>query len=383
LDAILQAQVSLRHGRHHSRGLQPGTVSFLSVFANTIAYFAFPPSYISQDGSCIAVASESGYTIYNSDPFKETFRRDFPEGGLGIVEMLFRCNILALVGGGRTPRFPPNKVLLWDDHQNRCLGELSFRSDVKAVKLRRDRVVVALQRKVYVYNFADLKLVDQLETADNPQGLIAVSPSALNSVIACPGPQQGQVHVELYDAKRTTWIAAHDGPLAALALSIDGRLLATASDKGTLLRVFDTGTGQMLHEFRRGSDRAVISSIVFSPPHDGSIRWLACSSDKGTIHIFSLAAAASSAAPAEAAAGTAPQNKRSKLSFLKPLVPKYFGSQWSFAQFRVPDKNTQLAFGSAPESLVIVSPEGNYYRCSWGPAGGEAHQDTFAHLRPE
>lgn len=231
-----------------------------------------------QDFGCFACGTESGFRIYNVDPFKETFRRVFSGGGVGVVEMLFRCNLLALVGGGRSPRYPPNKVMIWDDHQNRCIGELSFRSDVKAVKLRRDRVVVVLATKVYVYRFSDLKLLDQINTQPNPRGLVALCPHPSNNVLACPGVNRGHVRVELYDARKSTIITAHESDLARLALSGDGALVATASDKGTLLRVFDTHTGAQLRELRRGVDRAAVYSIAF----DAEAKFLACSSDKGT-----------------------------------------------------------------------------------------------------
>ena len=153
--------------------------------------------------------TESGFRIYNVSPFKETYRRVFSGGGVGIVEMLFRCNLLALVGGGRSPRYPQNKVMIWDDHQNRCIGELSFRSNVKAVKLRRDRVVVVLATKVYVYRFSDLKLLDQISTQTNPRGLVALCPHPACTVLACPGVNRGRVRVELYDARKSTIITAY------------------------------------------------------------------------------------------------------------------------------------------------------------------------------
>eukprot|EP00565_Helicotheca_tamesis_P000588 CAMPEP_0185727502 /NCGR_PEP_ID=MMETSP1171-20130828/3170_1 /TAXON_ID=374046 /ORGANISM="Helicotheca tamensis, Strain CCMP826" /LENGTH=161 /DNA_ID=CAMNT_0028396083 /DNA_START=179 /DNA_END=661 /DNA_ORIENTATION=+ len=126
-----------------------------------------------QDGGCLAIGTASGFRICNVHPFHETFRRVFKSGvasdttntttnnnntgggGIGKVEMLYRTNLLALVGGGPSPKYPPNRVLVYDDHLSRAIGELSFRQRVLNVKLRRDRICVALRDRVYVYNFAD------------------------------------------------------------------------------------------------------------------------------------------------------------------------------------------------------------------------------------
>lgn len=326
-----------------------------------------------QDGGCLAVGTGSGFRICNIFPFQETFRRSLggsggngdedattsamrrpnhrsPSssssnngsstaaaaggGGIAKIEMLHRTNLLALTGHAASTLYPPNKVYLYDDHLQRPIGELSFRQRVLTTKLRRDRIVVVLRDRVYVYDFSDLSLLDKVHTGDNALGLVGISTDrggvggfastitnadtvggSSNSnngmVLACPGTRRGQVRIELYGLRRTTFVDAHDSALGALALSVDGRLLATASERGTVIRLFDTrgvtigggnnagssssgggpsgggaatavSSSTPLREFRRGVDRATISCLTFSLDS----AWLGCASDHGTVHVF-------------------------------------------------------------------------------------------------
>jgi len=89
--------------------------------------------------------------------------------------------------------------MIWDDKTPRCIAELSFRSQVRQVKLRRDVVLVLIEKKVYVYRFSDLTLIDHIETVPNTKGLCSISSVADKTVIACPGVQKGKCLVVFYN----------------------------------------------------------------------------------------------------------------------------------------------------------------------------------------
>lgn len=353
-----------------------------------------------QNYGCFAAGTTSGFRLYNCHPFKETIRRDLESGGFGIVEMLFRTNILALVGGGENLQYPPNKVMLWDDHQGRCIGEFTFRSVVRGVKLRQDHIVVVLEHRIYIYSILDLKLIQRIDTLSNPRGLCCLSHHPSTSVLACPGIRQGQVRVENFGNKVIKILSAHDSNIACFTLTLDGRLLATASIKGTLIRIFNTMDGTRLQEVRRGAERAEIYSIAFSP----SVQWLVVSSDKGTIHTFKLKVQvggedASSPASSEGM-GMVYQNSTSlnaivspntgantgsSLSFMRGMLPKYFSSEWSFAQFHLPEITRYVAAFGAQNTVMIIGMDGSFYRCSFDPVNGGAmvQQEHIRILKPE
>ncbi|KAH3732983.1 WD repeat domain phosphoinositide-interacting protein 3 [Pelomyxa schiedti] len=298
-------------------------------------------SSFNQDFSCFSVGTTLGFYVYACDPFKPKFSRIF-NGGVGIVEMLFKCNILALVGGGPNPIHPATKLIMWDDYQNKQIVELDFNGPVKGVKMRKDRVIVVLDNKGYVYNFGDLNLICRFET-DNREGILAVSSNPAKAIVAAPSSVMGQVILLDVTNTPTQWtIDAHDNRIKSLALNPDASMLATASAKGTLVRIWDTSTAGQLMEFRRGSDPTDIFSLNFAST------MLVVTSAKGTCHIFNLDNTENSA------------NRQSSLSMFSSILP-YFGSQWSFGQFPIDAARRCIAcFGSDHNTIIVVSETGTF-----------------------
>uniref|UniRef100_A0A915CZS5 WD repeat domain phosphoinositide-interacting protein 3 n=1 Tax=Ditylenchus dipsaci TaxID=166011 RepID=A0A915CZS5_9BILA len=211
-----------------------------------------------QDAECFVCGFTDGFRIFNANPLKQVQREDL-DGAIGFAEMLFRCNYLALVGGGARPAFPPNKVIIWDCSLRKSVIELEMPQQVLAVRLRRDRIVVVLQCRIYVYSFSDIPVqLFEFETPENPLRLCALSTSVENSYLAFPSSSLVG-SIELLDLSQKKGnprqIKAHSHSVYVLAFNVSGTIVATASVKGTLIRLFEVAKGTMLKEFRRGSNR--------------------------------------------------------------------------------------------------------------------------------
>jgi len=57
---------------------------------------------------------------------------------------------------------------------------------------------------------------------------------------------------------------AHENKIQCVEFAFDGTLMATCSDNGHLIKVWDTRNGQLKETLRRGTSNCKIFNIAFS-----------------------------------------------------------------------------------------------------------------------
>ncbi|XP_050225922.1 autophagy-related protein 18a-like [Mercurialis annua] len=330
----------------------------------------------SYDNNLFTAGLDSGFSIFQIEPLKSIQEIDAVKGSVGVVSTMHNTGRFCLVGGWPNAINSPNNVMIWDNSlpDPRFIGQIHSRTQIKNVKCSRDYLVVVCLQTVCVYTITDLrsslefKRIRQIETDLNPHGLCEISCNWAPLVLVSLGLMKGRVRAEYFGARNSQRvIVGHDSEIASMALTPDGRILATASSKGTLIRVFNTLDGSLLQEVRRGASGASIHSLAISR----NAQWLAASSDKGTVHVFGLRIDPSLLANNNSSQVAPPSNKSSSLSILKGVLPKYFSSEWSVAQFRLPKGVKHVVmFGPGKNTIVIVGMDGSFYRCEYDPVAG-------------
>ncbi|EDV95944.1 WD repeat domain phosphoinositide-interacting protein 2 isoform X4 [Drosophila grimshawi] len=238
-----------------------------------------------QNITSLAVATSGSYSLYSLGSVDSTLDKIYTtkSDDLFLIERLFESSLVAIVSQ-RAPR--KLKVCHFKKQSEIC--NYSYSNTILAVKLNRERLIVCLEESLYIHNIQDMKVVHTIrDTPCNPLGLCALSSSSDHCYLAYPGSVTSG-EVQIFDAinlHAKTMIPAHDTPLAAIAFSPSGTEIATASERGTVIRVFSAQDGSRLFELRRGLKRCVsIVSLSFSSCAD----YLVSSSNTETVHIFRL-----------------------------------------------------------------------------------------------
>ncbi|KAF7489279.1 WD repeat domain phosphoinositide-interacting protein 2 [Sarcoptes scabiei] len=237
-----------------------------------------------QESTSLAVGTKYGFRLYDiKDIDQLQLIHEDNSDYTFIVERLFSSSLLAIVNLSA-----PRKLKICHFKKKIDIIQYSYCNTILAVKLNRLRLIVCLEENIFIHNIKDLNLVHSIKhVSSNPNGIIALAPSNERCYLAYPARNTiGEVNI--FDADKLEdklTIAAHDNPLVSLTFDSQGIKLATASEKGTVIRVFSTLTGECIYEFRRGYARCVsIYSLSFS----SDSKFLCASSNTETVHIFKL-----------------------------------------------------------------------------------------------
>lgn len=291
-----------------------------------------------QDQSCLAVATTRGVKIFSLDAGLEcVFEHHI--GACRIAEMLFRSSLLVVVGAGETHDMSPRRLKMFNTSTRTVIADIPFPETIAAVRLDRQKLVVVEARRATVFDLATLAAQREIATAPNERGVVAMTADETEetSLVALPadafdlvrsknaaaGDVDAAAAKEKSRASRLGVVVVHDclnhhavceirahrAPLAAMAFCSDGSLLATASERGTVVRVhvLPAADEKNARTFRRGVSSAVVRQLAFGAAPGGGLA-LAASSNKGTVHVFELCSA--SAARAAGKGDASPRGSR-------------------------------------------------------------------------
>ena len=316
-------------------------------------YLSFNP-----DSSLFCIGTNKGFRVFTSNPFKCVGKRDI-SGGIGIVEILNNTNIFALVGTEENLKFGPNKVILWNELKQKVENQLIVSNNVKNIKIKRTKIFIIEENNILVFTLGNYEKIDSLKTFTNKIGIFGISLDPKINMISYPSPDAGKIITKDYDNKIegdfiVSEINAHKNEIIALVMNYDGSLIASASERGTIIKIFKSKDGSLLQELRRGTEPAEIYSLAF----DFKSRFIACSSNKGTVHIFNINN------------DEIDEKNKNQKSILGNVVKylgfknEYLSSEWSFAQYRLTckEKNIISFINEKDDIIIVITLNGKYYQ---------------------
>ena len=192
-------------------------------------------------------------------------------------------SFIVFIGQQDDEQFNNTKLCVYDNNTHTIIFEDQFNEEIISLKSIQCYFAAATRFTVRVYSFDPIMIIYQFRTVESANAPLDIAEREKSFVVGFSGFQAGTIRIVNGDHcfNQDITIAAHNHPVSILSFDKTGRFIASASNQGTLIRLFSVESSEKLAEFRRGSFASEINSIVFNIRCD----LLAASSSK-TIHVF-------------------------------------------------------------------------------------------------
>jgi len=365
-------------------GYTSGQPQAQQVEANESNVYALCYSF-NQENSSFVCGTTAGFRVYTTTPLCEVKRRESTDktkanalpGQVGLVRMLFRTQIFPMAMVDPVTGDGPLKIKIWDEGKRQFIAELRSKHEVKGVAIQREVIAMVCEHAVYIYRADNCKILLHLTTARNERGLCALASAAKPWVLACPGQTIGSIKVQIGEDDSGSCVIeeAHKSGLAGLALNSSGTLIASASDYGTVVKVF-ARNGDLLHALRRSIRPTTISCLTFREDD----RFLAVGCSSGTVHIFRIDI---EQCPTERIEFEQEDEDEGGSNFgvgemVLGALAGLASEPKSFARFRIPEEDSadirspcstifgpQVCFRGAEPTLLVLHHNGVFYEAGF------------------
>ena len=143
-------------------------MNFVENDENGLLYAKF-----NENKDCIIFGTTIGFYVYTCNPFKKIISRRII-GGISIIEMLNKSNIMIFTGNVNKGLYPNNKLIIWDDNKEEVIGEIEFKTKILNIKITKDIIVVVTEFKIYIYSFINLELIKSIDLTEETNGLCKI-----------------------------------------------------------------------------------------------------------------------------------------------------------------------------------------------------------------
>lgn len=222
----------------------------------------------------LAIGKNDGFSVILIEKNKVLINR--PTKKIFLIELFYNTNLIFIIGDNK----PLNILNIWDDSKEKYIGFIEIKNNIEFVKMNKNFILISDNTYLYIYNFENLQFKKKIYY--NSYHLFHYDIS-FNNIITYTD-KIGFINLYNVDNNHTRTFKAHDNNIQYIKISNNSKYIASVSENGSIIKVFDFNTFKLLKLLYRGINYSKIISIDF----DMNDEYIFVFTNNKTLHIYNL-----------------------------------------------------------------------------------------------